>query len=92
MKINIKNPIVYSFFSIIVTFLVSITFMFLTKPSYIMEISKEGKKKLNICLLFIYSMLFAILIGTCLLLFRKESGIKKNILLSLNSNIYRPNQ
>jgi len=43
MKIDLKKPINSSLFSMVITFVLSLTILYVTKPSYIMEISKEGK-------------------------------------------------
>jgi len=68
MNIDLKKPINSSLFSIIITFLLSIMVLFITKPSYITEIDrKKRKKRINIYRLFIYSILFSLLVGICVL-------------------------
>lgn len=74
MKIDLKNPIISSVFSIGITFIIFIIIFCITNPHYIMEISKNGKKKKNIYLLFIYSLLFGILVGFCVLLYKTDSS------------------
>ena len=84
MKIYTKNPIVSSLFTIFITFLISMILFFIIKPSYIIDISKEGKKKINIYLLFIYSMLFAVLLGIVIFL------CKTTTISTVKSNAYKP--
>ena len=93
MKIDLKKPIVSSIVSIVITFLMSMMVLSITKPSYIIEVSKEGKKKINIYLLFTYSMLFSFLIGICILFWRTTeiSRIKNDSILSFNYKSYKPN-
>ena len=68
MNIDLKKPINSSLFSILITFLLSIMVLFITKPSYITEIDrKKRRRKINIYRLFIYSILFALLVGICVL-------------------------
>ena len=68
MNIDLKKPINSSLFSILITFLLSIMVLFITKPSYITEIDRKKRiKKINIYRLFIYSILFALLVGICVL-------------------------
>lgn len=88
MKINLKNPIVSSLFGIAITFIVFLIILCVTKPSYIMEVSKKGKKKKSIYLSFIYSLLFSTLTGIIILL-----TVSKEIdgpLLSFNSRSFNP--
>ena len=72
MKIELNNPIIYSISIITIIFLISVIILYLTKPSYIMEISKNGKKKKNIYLIFIYSLLFGVLFGIGVFLYKTE--------------------
>ena len=92
MKIDFKNPISFSLFSIVVTFLICMIVLCVTKPSYIIYVSAKGKKKKNIYLLFTYSMLFAVVIETFVLLWKTglENPIKTSPILSFNSKAYRP--
>ena len=94
MKIDIKNPIISSLFSVIITFSISMIVLYLTKPSYIVHVSDEGKKKKNIYLLFTYSMLFSVLAGITVLLWRTgESSTKttsESAVLAFSSKSYRP--
>ena len=92
MKINLKKPINSSLFSMAITFLLSLIILCVTKPDYIMEISKEGKSKKNIYLLFTYSMLFSVLIGITVLLCRPLSIVTKSDkpLMAFNPRSYRP--
>jgi succinate dehydrogenase/fumarate reductase cytochrome b subunit len=95
MKIEFKKPIVSSLFSIILTFLVSMIVLYVTNPSYIIDVSEDGKKRKNICLLFIYSMLYAVLVGISVLLWRTgESSTKKSrtSVLGFNPRSYNPNR
>ena len=95
MKIDIKNPITFSLFSVIITFFISIIVLYITKPSYIVDVSEDGKKKKNIYLLFTYSMLFAVLVGITFLLWRTgESSTKtttEGSVLAFSSKSYIPN-
>lgn len=77
MKIDLKKPIVFSLVSIGITFVISMTILFLTKPSYIIEISKNGRQKINPYLTLTYSLVFAILVGI-LVLILKTGDINKN--------------
>jgi hypothetical protein len=94
MKIDLKKPVFSSLFSISITFLVSMIVLCVTNPTYITEVSKKGKKKKNVYLLFTYSMLFATLVGTIVLLWRTGSNIRsgKSVpVLAFNTRAYRPN-
>ena len=92
MKIDLKKPIVSSLFSIFITFLISMMVLFIIKPSFIIDISKEGKKKKNIYLLFTYSMLFGVSAGIIVLLCKTTEVFttKPASVLSFNSNAYKP--
>ena len=59
MKINIdvKDPIISSILVIIITSLITSVILLVTKPSYIMEISKSGQKKIKVSLLISISLL-----------------------------------
>ena len=76
MKIDLKKPINSSLFSILITFVISLIILYTTKPSYIMEVSKNGKNKKNIYLLVVYSILFGISVGIIVLLYMK--GLYEN--------------
>jgi hypothetical protein len=92
MKIDLKKPIHSSLFSMAITFLLSMIILCVTKPDYIMEISKEGKSKKNIYLLFTYSMLFSVLIGIAVLLCTHGSIVTKSHepFMAFNQRSYRP--
>ena len=67
--------------------------MYITKPSYIVDVSEDGKKKKNIYLLFTYSMLFAVLVGITFLLWRTEESSAKTTegsVLAFSSKSYIP--
>lgn len=94
MKINYKNPIIYSLCSMCITFVISVIMIFLIKPLYIMEVPNNSnikKKKINWYLLFNYSFLFASLIGIVVLLFKTDHGKKPRFGFSIyNKRAYRP--
>ena len=93
MKIDLKNPIISSVFSIGITFVISIIILCVTKPSYIMEISKNGKKKKNIYILFTHSLLFGVLIGIFVLLYKtghNSSIVSKLAFSNYNGRSFRP--
>ena len=92
MKIDLKKPINSSLFSMVITFVLSLTILWVTKPSYIMEISKEGKNKKNIYLLVTYSMLFSVLVGITVLLCRTGSTETNSDAprMAFNPRSYRP--
>lgn len=92
MKIDLKKPINSSLFSMVITFVLSLTILCVTKPSYIMEISKKGKNKKSIYLLVTYSMLFSVLVGITVLLYRTGSTETKSDAprMAFNPRSYRP--
>lgn len=92
MKIDLKKPINSSLFSMVITFVLSLTILWVTKPSYIMEISKDGKNKKSIYLLVTYSMLFSVLVGITVLLCRTGSAETKSDAprMAFNPRSYRP--
>lgn len=92
MKIDLKNPIISSILSIGITFVISIIILYVTNPSYIIEISKNGKKKKNIYLLFTCSLLFGILVGIFILLYKtgSRSSTVSNIAFSTNNILFIP--
>ena len=92
MKIDLKKPINSSLFSMSITFVLSLTILCVTKPSYIMEVSKEGKNKKSIYLLVTYSMLFSVLVGITVLLCRTGSTETKSDAprMAFNPRSYRP--
>lgn len=93
MKIDLKNPIISSVFSIGITFVIFILIFYVTNPSYIMEISKNGKKKKNIYLLLTYSLLFGILVGICVFLYKtgsKSSSVANITFSTYNGRSFRP--
>ena len=92
MKIDLKQPINSSLFSVLIAFLVSLIILYVTKPSYIMEVSKDGKNKKNIYLLVVYSMLFAISVGILVLLCMKGFTENKSTKprMAFNPRSYKP--
>jgi len=94
MKIDFKNPIISSLIGMGVTFLVSIIVLCVTNPSYIMEISKHGKKTKNVYLLVTYSLLFSVVIGIVVLLcnkrFKSNSPRLRFVTKSFNPAAYSP--
>ena len=89
MKINIKNPIVYSLLYIVITFIIILIILSTLKPSYIKEVDKNGKIRINISLLLVISLLFAVLIGIINFLFfsKKYISVKNNIIVDQISYI-----
>lgn len=76
MKIDFKNPIISSLFSIIITFVISVIVLFITKPLYIIDVSEDGTKKTNIALLLSVCMLFAVLVGITVFLLKTGDSLK----------------
>lgn len=79
MKINIdiNNPIISSILVIIVTSLITSLILLITKPSYVIEISKSGEKKIKVSLLVSISLLIGFFLGTIKIIF---SSFKVNTL------------
>lgn len=77
MKINIdvKDPIISSILVIIITSLITSVILLVTKPSYIMEISKSGQKKIKVSLLISISLLLGLFLGAIKIIF---SSIKSS--------------
>jgi len=75
MKINVKDPIISSMLVIIVTSLITSLILLITQPSYVMKISKTGKKKIKVSLLISISLLIGLFLGTIKIIF---SSIKSN--------------
>lgn len=73
MRINFKDPIIFSVSILAVSFIVLIIIFALTKPKFIVEISKKGKKKINYYLFVSYSLLFAVLIAIIVFLVRNKN-------------------
>lgn len=73
MKINVKNSIVSSVILIVITFFIMIIILSFTKPFYIMEVDKKGKKLINWYLLISISVLFGILSGLIKFMFFLKS-------------------
>lgn len=71
MKINIdvKDPIISSILVIIITSLITSVILLVTKPSYIMEISKSGQKKIKVSLLISISLLLGLFLGAIKIIF-----------------------
>ena len=71
MKINIdvKDPIISSILVIIISSLITSVILLVTKPSYIMEISKSGQKKVKISLLISISLLIGLFLGVIKIIF-----------------------
>lgn len=92
MKIDYKNPIVSSFFSICIIFVLFMIILCLTKPLCIMEVPVNGKgKKINGYLLCNYSLLFATLIGIIVFLFKTTNIQTPKLSFSTyNQRSYKP--
>jgi hypothetical protein len=92
MKIDIKKPIYSSLFIMIIILILSIIIMYITKPTYIMEVSKEGHNKKSIYLLLTYSMLFSVSIGITVFLYRTASNKSESteIYMGFNPRSYKP--
>ena len=96
MNIDLKKPIVASLFGMVITFVLSMIVLSLTKPKYILKVSQKGRKTINVYLLIIFSMLVSVLIGITILLWRTGltsdlSSWKDNTQrLAFNPQSYRP--
>jgi hypothetical protein len=92
MKIDLKKPINSSLVIMIITLVLSIIILSITEPSYIMEVSKEGKNKKSIYLLLTYSMLFSLSIGITVFLCRTGTGSIKTTepYMGFNQRSYKP--
>jgi len=62
-KIDYKNPIILSGIGIVIMFIVSLLVLWLTKPPYIMGITKSGVRSIDCCMLVMYSALFSVVSG-----------------------------
>jgi uncharacterized membrane protein len=86
MNIDYKKPIISSIFSMGITFIITFIILLITQPSYIMEVSKKGTKKKNLYLLLSYSLLFSVLIGIIVLLFKTDYISLSTPKMGFNSN------
>ena len=75
ININVKDPLISSILVIIITFLITNLILLVTKPLYIMEISKSGQKKIKGSLLISISLLMALFLGSIKII---ASSIKSN--------------
>jgi len=93
MKINFKNPIIFSLCSIIISFFMFMICIHIVKPSYILEVT-HGGNGVNMYLLVTHSLLFSILVGTCTFLLRvktvKMSFKTDNKRIFIKHNAYSP--
>jgi len=97
MKINIdvKDPITSSILLIIVGALVTSLILIITQPSYIIEISKTGKKEIKISLLISISLLIGLFIGTAKFIFFNQIHVSKPVesnTLIKNNFAFDPNK
>lgn len=78
MKINInfEDPIISSILVIIISFLITSLILLISKPSYVMEISKSAQKKVKVSLLISISLLIGLFLGAIKIIF---SSIKSTI-------------
>ena len=98
LKIDIKNPIISSLLCIIITFIIALIVLSIVKPSYVMEITKDGSKKVNKYILVSISLLFGVLMGITKLLFfssrskklPSQKPIKNNFAFNPNVYAYQP--
>lgn len=86
MKIDLKIPIIFSLVSIGITFVISMLILWITKPSYIMKISKKGEKIIDQYLTVTYSLLFSTLIGIITLIVK--TGDKKEHPVQMGFSTY----
>jgi hypothetical protein len=86
MKIDYNKPIINSLFSMVITFTITILLLAIKKPVCIMYISKNGKSKKNNYLLFSYSLIFSIVVGISVLLFKTGNKPSNNSKLSFTIN------
>jgi membrane-bound metal-dependent hydrolase YbcI (DUF457 family) len=94
MKIDYKNPIFLSLLTICITFIISIIILLITQPLYVIEVSEKGKK-INIYLLITHSLLYSVLCGIIILLYKtnEEKPIKVGFSYQnkFNPRAYSPN-
>ena len=87
MKIDKKNPIVLSIFSIITTFIFSVIIFYICKPSFVLKVSNKSGKVIDYYVLFSYSLLFSMFVGIIILCI--VSGFSKKIETPVKYNFTR---
>ena len=79
IKNNWKNPIELSSISLIVTFIISFIVLYYKKPRYITDICQHGnnigRKQINYYLLTSFSLLFAVLVASIVLVLRTGNDV-----------------
>lgn len=88
MKTDKKNPIISSLISIISTFILSIVFFCVCKPSFIIKVSNKGVKVIDYYLLVLYSLLFGVFVGI-IILFIVSGNTSTNIKTPVKYNFTR---
>ena len=86
MNIDFKNPFISSLFGMSITLVIFIILLYCTKPKYIMKL---GKKKINMYLLIIYSLLYSIIVGIVILLYMTRDESQKPA-FSFNQTAFNP--
>ena len=74
---------------LITVFLLSMTFLSITKPAFILKVVNERETKINIPLLILYSILFATASSMAFMLYFYN---EKNINVGNKSNFYNSNK
>jgi len=69
ININVKDPIISSILVIIISFLITSLILLITKPSYVIKISKSGQKKVEVSLLLSISLLIGLFLGAIKIIF-----------------------
>ena len=89
MKFNLKNlsPISLSVFYTGISFILFLIVFLITKPCFITEISEDKVNKINYYLLVSYSLMFSILIGLFLILYKVNIKTTDKVTLGFESNI-----
>ena len=86
MKIDIKNPIISSLLSVLITFITVIIILYITKPIYITKVYDDGVENIDYYLLVSYSLLFGVLVGIIVLLIVSDCIPKKTLPIIINSD------
>ena len=79
--LDLTKPVNISLVVILVTFLLSMGILYLSRPSWIQRLNAKGEAEITVSLLISYSVTFSLVCGVAaLILSSKQQGVEENTL------------